>query len=181
MNFASQTFFNNINHGYRAAILKKNSLRLLPFYMVWLLISIMKRSAERCALQLYQTSLSGYKHKFNCHMRTIPGIVKLLRKIYEVVLTEFIPAITCGIIFTENKRNLPSLAPQLAGLGIPIFTELCKIEDQNSMIIREHFSNRVTHQFRRHEPGPQMNNEKKQIKSMEKIDRKTFSKSYEMK
>ena len=56
MNFPSQIFFNDINH-YRAAILKKNSLWLLLFYMVWLLISIMKRCAERCALQLYQTSL----------------------------------------------------------------------------------------------------------------------------
>ena len=26
--------FNDINHGYRAAVLKKNSLWLLPFYMV---------------------------------------------------------------------------------------------------------------------------------------------------
>ena len=34
MNFPSQTFFNDINHGYRAAILKKNYLWLLPFYMV---------------------------------------------------------------------------------------------------------------------------------------------------
>ena len=34
MNFPSQIFFNDINHGYRAAILKKNSLWLLPFYMV---------------------------------------------------------------------------------------------------------------------------------------------------
>ena len=25
--------FNNVNNGYRTAILKKNSLRLLPFYM----------------------------------------------------------------------------------------------------------------------------------------------------
>ena len=33
MNFPSQIFFNDINHGYRAAILKKNSLWLLPFYM----------------------------------------------------------------------------------------------------------------------------------------------------
>ena len=41
----------------RAAILKKNYLWLLPFYVVWLLISIMKRCAERCALQFYQTSL----------------------------------------------------------------------------------------------------------------------------
>ena len=34
MNFPSQIFFNDINHGYRAVILKKNSLWLLPLYMV---------------------------------------------------------------------------------------------------------------------------------------------------
>ena len=34
MNFPIQIFFNDIDHGYRAAILKKNSLWLLPFYMV---------------------------------------------------------------------------------------------------------------------------------------------------
>ena len=34
MNFPSQIFFNDINHGYRAATLQKNSLWLLPFYMV---------------------------------------------------------------------------------------------------------------------------------------------------
>ena len=33
MNFPSQIFFNDINHGYRAAILKKNPLCLLPFFM----------------------------------------------------------------------------------------------------------------------------------------------------
>ena len=34
MNFPSQIFFNDIDHGYRAAILKKNYLWLLPFSMV---------------------------------------------------------------------------------------------------------------------------------------------------
>ena len=53
MNYPSQIFFNDINHGYRAAILKKNSLRLLN--------SIMKRCAERCAVQLYQTYLNEKK------------------------------------------------------------------------------------------------------------------------
>ena len=48
MDFPSQIFFNDINHAYRAAILKKNVL--------WLLISIMKRCAERYALQFCQTS-----------------------------------------------------------------------------------------------------------------------------
>ena len=33
MNFLSQIFFNDINHGYRAAVLKKSYLWLLPFYM----------------------------------------------------------------------------------------------------------------------------------------------------
>ena len=33
MNFASQIFSNNINHGYRTAIMKKNSLWLPLFYM----------------------------------------------------------------------------------------------------------------------------------------------------
>ena len=34
MNFHLQIFFNEINHGYRAAILKKNSLCLLPSFTV---------------------------------------------------------------------------------------------------------------------------------------------------
>ena len=42
---------NDINDGYRAVILKKNYLRLLPFHMA------VKRRAERCAVQLYGTSL----------------------------------------------------------------------------------------------------------------------------
>ena len=33
MNFRSQIFLNDINHGYRAALLKKNSSKLLQFYM----------------------------------------------------------------------------------------------------------------------------------------------------
>ena len=34
MNFPSQIFFNDINLVYRAAVLKKKILWLLPFYMV---------------------------------------------------------------------------------------------------------------------------------------------------
>ena len=32
--FSFTDIFNDINHGYRAAILKKNSLWLLPFYII---------------------------------------------------------------------------------------------------------------------------------------------------
>ena len=34
MHFPSQIFFNDTDHGYRATILKKRSLWLLPLYMV---------------------------------------------------------------------------------------------------------------------------------------------------
>ena len=110
--------------------------------------------------------LSGYKHKFSYHTRTIPGIGKLLRKVDEVILTEFIPAIAGGISITENDRKLLSLAPRLVGLVIPIFEELCEIEYQNSMMISEHLCNGITDQFRRHEPDPELNTKKKQIKTM---------------
>ena len=38
-------------------------------------------------------------------MKTIPGIDKLLRKVDQVILTEFIPAITGGILITENEKS----------------------------------------------------------------------------
>ena len=50
-------------------------------------------------------------------MTTIPDIRKLLRKFDEVILTEVIPAITGGIVITENERRLLPLAPRLVGLG----------------------------------------------------------------
>ena len=62
INFPSQIFFNDINLGYRAAILKKNSPWLLPFYKA--VAAIMNRCAEQCALLLYRTSLST-----DCSMR----------------------------------------------------------------------------------------------------------------
>ena len=69
----------------------------------------------------YTCFLSSYKPKLNYYMRTIPGISKLLRKVDEVILTEFILAITGGIIITENERKLLSLASRLKGLSLPIF------------------------------------------------------------
>ena len=47
MNFPSQIFFKDINHGYKAALLKKNSLWLLSIYMDVACIVIMKRGSEQ--------------------------------------------------------------------------------------------------------------------------------------
>ena len=102
----------------------------------------------------YTWFLNIYKHKFN-----------LLRKVDQVILTKLILAVIGGIIITENVRRLLSLAPRLGGLGVPTFEEFCEIEYQNSIITSEHLCNHITGQFRRHEPDPELNDKKKQIKS----------------
>ena len=58
MNFSSQMFFNDINYGYRADILKKSFYGCFRLIWLWLLITLMKRCAGRCALELYRTSLN---------------------------------------------------------------------------------------------------------------------------
>ena len=55
MNFPSDIFFDDINHGYRAVTLKKNSLWLLPLFMAVAAYSYYEN--EQCALQLYHSSL----------------------------------------------------------------------------------------------------------------------------
>ena len=90
---------------------------------------------------------------------------KLLRKVDEIILTEFTPAITGGIFITENDTKLLTLAPRLGGLGIPILEELYEIEYQNSIMISQHLCNRITDQFRIHKPDPELDTKKKQIKS----------------
>ena len=60
MNFPSKIFSNDINHCYRAAILKKSSLWLLPFCMAVATYCYYENCAERCAMQLYRTFLTFF-------------------------------------------------------------------------------------------------------------------------
>ena len=60
MNFPLQILFNDINHGYRATVLKKNSLWLLPFYMAVASYCYSEKQVERGALQVYRISLSTF-------------------------------------------------------------------------------------------------------------------------
>ena len=58
MNFPAKVVFNNINHGYRAAIYIEEKFFVGALsYMVVATIAIIKRSAEQCTLQLHCTSL----------------------------------------------------------------------------------------------------------------------------
>ena len=63
MNFPSQIFFNDINHGYRAAILKKSSLWLFPFYMAVATYCYYKKVCRtmRTAIVSYLLKFTGLK------------------------------------------------------------------------------------------------------------------------
>ena len=74
MNFPSQIFFNDINYGCRAAILKKMICGCFFFIWLWLLISIIKRYIERCALQLYQLYQTSLRQNILIHRKSFVTI-----------------------------------------------------------------------------------------------------------
>ena len=80
----------------------------------------------------YACFISGFKHKLNYIMRTVPNTAAYLQQIDEIVQTELIPAITGDITCSEEEKKLLSLPPKLGGLGIPIFSTISDAELENS-------------------------------------------------
>ena len=95
-------------------------------------LKVLSKIANFAPQEAYTCFTAGYKHKLNYCMRTIPNISADLERVDEVILTEFIPAITGGIIPNETERILFSLPPSRGALGIPIFSKQSDIEFRNS-------------------------------------------------
>ena len=118
--------------------------------------------------EAYTCFTSGYKHKLNFCMRTIPGISEDLKQLDEVVSTKFIPAVTGGIQPNNVERNLFSLPPSQGGLGIPIFSELADREFTNSALLTEQLQKNILSQ----EPPNNIDDEViKKLKSKIKLDK----------
>ena len=98
-------------------------------------------------------------------MRTIPNIAHLLKKVDDIILTEFIPSITNGIIINELEQHLLSLPTKYGGLGIPIFSKTSQIEYENSLLITEHLRNNIVDQNIQYESDPNIMKKKNQIKA----------------
>ena len=69
--------------------------------------------------EAYTCFTSGYKHKLNFCMRTIPSTGEDLKRIDEILTSKLIPAITRGSQPNDTERRPFSLPPSLGGLGIP--------------------------------------------------------------
>ena len=118
----------------------------------------------------YSCFISGYKHKFNYIMRTIPNINHLMSRIDEIILNKFIPAITDGIIINQSERKLLSLPAKLGGLGLPIFSETSDMEYENSMLVTEHLTNKIVQQEYQYACDKELSKKKNNIK-MKKRER----------
>ena len=90
--------------------------------------------------------VTGFKQKMAYSMRTIPKINNHLKRLDEVITTEFIPALTGGVNCSEDLRKLMSLPPSMGGLSIPVFAEQASVEFRNSIIMTEHLSGKIVNQ-----------------------------------
>ena len=100
-------------------------------------VKILSKIAKIEPQAAYKCFVSGLKHKSNYIMRTIPGIEDQLKRLDQIITTDFIPAISDGILCSPTERRLIALPAKLGGLGIPIFSEIARDEFKNSCEISE--------------------------------------------
>ena len=81
----------------------------------------------------YSSFTAGFRHKITYFMRTIPDLEDVLKPLDDLIDNAFIPAITEGQTLSQDERKLFSLPVKLGGMGIPIFSEICKQEFENSL------------------------------------------------
>ena len=89
-------------------------------------------------------------------MRTISSASTQLKRLDEVVQSEFINMITGGVFYNKMKRKLIALPPKLGGLGIPIFAEVNNDEFENSIKLKECLSTKIINQMHQYEPDEEI-------------------------
>ena len=86
-------------------------------------------------------------------MRTIPNISSHLKRLDEVITTEFIPAIIGGINCSDIEGKLMSLPPKLGGIGIPIFSVIADKEYEFSQMLSNNIISKIINQEGQHLPN----------------------------
>ena len=97
-------------------------------------------------------------------MRNIPNISSYLKQLDEVITTEFIPAITGGINYSDIKRKLMSLPLKLGGMGIPIFFDIVDREYKFLQMLSNDLTSKIINQERQHQPNDNLMVIKRKIK-----------------
>ena len=91
----------------------------------------------------YAAFVSGFRHRFTYHIRTIPSIENELQEVDKIIDTKFLPAITDCRHLSRDDRKLLALPTRLGGLGIPVLGDLCSIENDNSKQVCQNLSSKI--------------------------------------
>ena len=86
---------------------------------------------------MVQNTDTSQKHKFTYTLRTIPVILKELKRIEAVTRNEFIPATSGGHQCSNVERNIIALPVKLGGLGITKINDNTNFEYEASRKITE--------------------------------------------
>ena len=121
----------------------------------------------------YSCFIIGYKNKISFFLRTIPNISIHLKRLDEVITTEFIPAITNGIQCNELERSFLSLPTKMGGLAIPIFSEISDLEYEYSQSLTSSLKRDIIAQERKVNtiPPTEENNSPSEIRRKIKNDK----------
>ena len=68
-------------------------------------VKILSKIAKIEPQAAYTCFFTGLKHKSNYIMRTIPGIEDQLKRLDQIITTDFIPAISDDILFSNRKKT----------------------------------------------------------------------------
>ena len=98
----------------------------------------------------YTAFVSGLKHRFTYHLRTIPLLQNMLQPLDDVITNTLIPAISDGHMCSTVERQLLSLPPKFGGIGIPIFMDMAQREYNNSKLFCEPLTRKIVTQEDRH-------------------------------
>ena len=96
----------------------------------------------------YTAFTAGFKHKVTYFIRTIPNLKDVLKPLDIAIDTKLIPALTEGHALSSDDRKLLSLPVRLGGLGIPIYSEICEREFENSLKTTETLRQNIVSQER---------------------------------
>ena len=145
------------------------------------LVSIAKSQPQAA----YTAFTSGFKHRMTYFIRTIPNISEKLKPLDEKITNEFIPAISEGHQCTQAERSLLSLPVRMGGMAIPILSEMCDTEFQNSTLATNQLTRNIKQQIHAYDIDKDLEKEielkikkerkVKQEKTLEEV-RKTMTK-----
>ena len=92
---------------------------------------------------VYSCFVTGFKHNPTFYMKTIPKISSHLKRLDEVITTEFIPEITSGINCSDIERKLMWLPRKLGGTGIPRFFDIPDREFEFSQMLSNDLTSKI--------------------------------------